>query len=291
MKTLTLVLALVTPALFAAPPQSPDELLAAGKAALRQNDGERAVELLEKAAAAKPNSAEIHYRLSEAYASVGETAGGFKQMSMGRKALAEMERAVELDPNYIEARYDLANYYAMMPAMMGGGEEKALQQAAEVKKRDSFQGHRAYARVYITEKKLDLARAEYVNAVREEPTSARAHAALGAFLSSQDKNYTSAFDEIEKAIKLDPAYMPAYYRLGDVAVRSGQNYARGEEALKKYLAYEPKDNEPQRSDAHYQLGQLYEKQGRKADAKQNYEAAVRLRPGSKPFQEALKRVS
>src|SRR5262245_14892383 len=96
MKRFTLALALIAPALFAAPPpQNPDETLVAAKAAIRQNDGERAAEMLEKAVAARPNSAELHYWLGQAYGSIGETAGGFKQMSMGRKAMAEIERAVE----------------------------------------------------------------------------------------------------------------------------------------------------------------------------------------------------
>ena len=291
MRTLTLAIALFATAVFAAPPQNPDEMLGAAKVAIHQNDGERAAELLEKAIAARPNSAELHYRLSQAYAEIADGAGPFKGMSMARKVLAALKRAVELDPNYMEARYDLASFYAMAPGLVGGNEEKALQQAAEVKRRDSFQGHRVYGRVYTAQKKLDLARAEYVNAVREELNSARAHTALATFLSSQDRNHRSAFDEIEKAIQLDPGYMPAWYRLGDVAVRSGSNYARGEEGLKKYLAYEPKDGEPQLADAHYQLGQIYEKQGRKADARQSYETSLRLRPNKKSVQGALKRVS
>jgi tetratricopeptide (TPR) repeat protein len=292
MRILALATVLCASIALAAPPaQTPEALLAAGKAAIRQNDGERAIELLEKAVELQPKSAEMHFWLSRAHAAVGETAGGFKQLSSARHVLAELERTIELDPNYVQARVELAQFYAMAPGMMGGGEDKARAQAAEAKRRSSFDGHRAYALIYVVQKKLDLARNELEQAVREEPQSARAHAALGRHLANYDKNYPRAFEELEKAIQLDAAYMPGWYRLGEAAALSGTNLARGEAALKKYLAYQPKDDEPQLSRAHYYLGQVYEKSGKKAEARQSYSQAVRLRPHTKTFDDALKGVS
>jgi tetratricopeptide (TPR) repeat protein len=276
---------------FAAPPQEADALLASAKVAMRQKDAPRAAGLLEKAVAIRPDSAEIHYRLGSAYASIAATANPFKQASMAGKFKAEMESAVQLDANYIDARMRLVDFYMMAPGLMGGSETKALEQAAAIRQRDSFQGHRAFARIYIRQKNFDLARKEYVDAVREQPTSARAHTALGTFVATNDKNYRGAFDEIEKALQLDAAYMPAWFRIGQVAALSGTNHARGEEALKKYLAYDAKDDEPEISTAHYHLGQIYESQGRKAEARQSYATALRLSPGTKTYEESLKRVS
>lgn len=292
MKTLALVTALFASiALAATPPQTPETLLAAAKASIRQNDGTRAVELLEKAIELKPQNAELHYWLSKAHALVGESSSGFKQLSSGRKVKVELERALELDPNHIQARIELTQFYSIAPGIMGGSDDKAREQAAEVKRRSPFDGHRAFALMYVTQKKLDLARNEFEQAVREEPQSARAHSALGRHLATTDKNYRRAFEELEKAIQLDAAYMPAWFRLGEAAALSGSNLARGEEALKKYVAYQPKDDEPQHSRAHYYLGQIYEKAGKKAQARQSYAEAVRLRPHTKSFEEALKRVS
>jgi tetratricopeptide (TPR) repeat protein len=292
MKTVAVATALFASVVLAVPPpQTPEELLTAAKTAIHRNDGPRAAELLEKAVALRPNSSELHYWLSVAYTTIGQTSSLFKQMSIGRKVIAELERSVQLDPAYIDARLDLAQYYAMAPSFMGGGEEKAREQAVEVKKRDAFQGHCAFANVYTMQKKYDLARNELLQAVREEPNSARARTALGKFLARTEKNYTAAFEEIEKAIQLDPAYEPAWFRLGETAALSGTNLVRGEEALKKYLTYEPNDHEPELSIAHYRLGQIYEKEGKKAEARQSYAAAVRMRPGTKTFEEALKSVS
>jgi tetratricopeptide (TPR) repeat protein len=292
MKILALAAALSASIALAAPsPQTPESLLAAGKTAFNQNDGPRAVDLLEKAAALRPQSAEIYFWLSKAHAAVGETASGFKQLSMARKVIADLERTVELDPKHIQARIELAEYYSMAPGFLGGGEDKAREQAAAAKRLNSLDGHRAFAVMYVVQKKMDLARNEMVQAVREEPQSARAHAYLGRHFAAYDKNYRGAIDELEKAIQLDAAYMPAWYRLGEASALSGTNLARGEEALKKYLAYEPKEDEPPLYRAHYCLGQIYEKAGKKAEARQSYAQAVRMRPRTKTYEEALKRVS
>jgi Tfp pilus assembly protein PilF len=152
-------------------------------------------------------------------------------------------------------------------------------------------GHRAYARIYTRAKKLDLARKEWQDFVREQPQSAVAHSLLGSFLGVTDKKPKEGLEEVDLAIKLDPSYMPAYYRLGAIAATSGAQLPRGEEALKKYLTYKPAENEPSLANAHYLLGMVYEKEGKKAEAKASYANALRLAPGSKEITEALKRVS
>ena len=49
-------------------------------------------------------------------------------------------------------------------------------------------------------------------------------------------------------------------------------------------------DEPPLGRAYYWLGGIYEKQGKKAEAKANYAQALKLNPGSKEVQEAMKRV-
>ena len=114
---------------------------------------------------------------------------------------------------------------------------------------------------------------------------------FGQYRASVEKNYAAGFAELEAALKVDPSYMPAYYHLGRAASLANRNLTRGEEALEKYLAYRPKQNEPTLASAHYFLGDIYEKQGRKAEAKQAYQAALKLNPTLTRASEALKRVS
>jgi tetratricopeptide (TPR) repeat protein len=274
--------------LLAAP--TAEQLYRAGRDALQRGQLDKAVEQFEKAVAAKPNDANYHFWLGNAYGSATMKANMVNQAGLARKTLASFEKAVQLDPNHIEARFGLIDYYLRAPGFMGGSEPKAMQQAAEIKKREALAGHRAYARIYMRQKKTELARKELVDAVKEQPSSAKAHYFLGNFLVNE-KNFAGAIREYETAIKLDPGYMAAWFRLGQSIAQTGQNFARGEEALKKYLNHQPTWDEPQHVGAWYWLGQLYEKQGKKQAAKSAYINAQRLAPGEKDIEAALKRVS
>jgi len=262
-----------------------------GRAALQRNDADTAANLLEKAVAQSPNSAEAHYFLGTAYGTQAQRASIFSKAGLAKKTQAEFERAVQLDPNYINARFALVEYDMLAPGFIGGGEQKAIEQANEIRKRDALAGHRAWAFIYARQKKPDLAHKELVDAVKEQPNSPKAHYWLGVSYFTPDKNYKAANEEFETAIKLDPTFMPSWFQLGHVAALSGANLQRGEEALQKYLAYIPKQDEPPLYRAHYWLGAIYEKQGKKSDARASYSTSLRLYPGQKDVAEALKRVS
>lgn len=284
---LSLICILVTLPLHAA---TAAEYAAQGRAALQRNENDKAVELLTKAIALEPKNADHHYFLGLAYGDMAQKAGIFKGASLARKTKAEFEQAVALDPKHTDARLMLVSFYLVAPGFMGGGDDKALAQAAAIKAYDSIDGHRAYARVYRHQKKNDLAQKEFVEAVRENPKSAKAHYFLGTFYFNE-KNWAAALHELDMAVQLDPSYMLAYLRIGQLAASSGANYARGEEALRKYLAYTPTSLEPGHAWAWMALGQIQEKQGKKADAKASYGNALKLVPGDKGITAALKRVS
>lgn len=265
-------------------------LLQQGRTAMDKRDFQGAVDILEKAVAAEPSNAEAHYLLGGAYGRLAQQASIFRQMSLAGKAKDELEKAVQLDPNYIDARMGLMEYYMMAPGIAGGSDEKAAQQAAEIKKRDSYEGHRAYASLALHNKNNDAARKEYVDAVREQPASPKTHYGLGNFYLSIDKNNAAALHEYEQSITLDPNYMPGWFQIGHVAALTGNDTARGEQSLRKYLAYTPKENEPGLHRAHYWLGMIFEKQGKKAEAKQEYAASLKINPDQKDVKEAAGRV-
>lgn len=277
--------------LLCALPLSAADDMAAGKAALEADQYDKAIEIFTKVIAAQPKSAEAHFRRGVAYGELAQRAGMLKQASLASKTRADFERAVQLDPNYLDARFGLINFYLLAPGFMGGGADKAVAQAAEIKKRDALEGHRAYARIHTHQKKPDLARKEFVDAVRENPKSARAHYMLAGFLINTDKNWNSALHELDMALKLDPTFMPTYLRLGAYAALSESNYSRGEEALRKYLTYKPAADEPPHASAWYWLGMVQEKQGKKSEAKQSYLTAKKLGANDKQITEALKRVN
>ena len=284
---IAIALLLLASSSFAA---TPDALFASGKQAFLAGDSEKAADLFEQAVKLQPNNADYLYWLGNAYGRQAQKANIFKQASLAGKTRDAFEKASRLDPNNLDVRSALIDYYMMAPGIVGGSEQKALAQAGEIRKRDPILGHRAFARVYSLQKKPDLARQEYLTGIREQPQSAKAHHYYGMFLTGE-KDFKGALQEFETAAGFEPPFMPAYYRIGVVAVLSESNYARGEEALKKYLGHKPSEEEPPIARAHYWLGQIYEKQGRKADAKQSYATSLKLAPGTKDVTEALKRVS
>jgi len=292
MKRIAAILFIATLALAAgAQTNDAQALHQLGRDAITRGEPEKAAEYFEKAVALKPNDADYHYRLANAYLQAGMGAGMFTGMSMGRKARAELERAVKLDPNFILARLALLEFYVVAPAIAGGSESAATEQATEIRKRDPIEGRRALARIHTAAQKPDLARKEYADMLMEQPASARAHYLFGVYLMLTEKNYKSASEELESAVRLDPSYMPAYFQIGHVAALSGNNVARGEETLKKYLAYRPKDEEPSIARAYYWLGGIYERQGKKAEAKSSYAASTKINPNQKDVNAAMKRVS
>ena len=266
-------------------------LIDQGRAALSHGDSDAAIAALEKAVAQDPQSADAHFYLAQAYLGKVQASGMLAAATYGPKAKREFESTVAIDPKHVDARFGLVEFYAGAPGMMGGSIDKALEQAKAIKAVDPVVGHRAYAFIYTQQKKPDLAKQEYVDALRERPDSPKAHSFFGQYLANVEKNYGAAFVEFETALKVDSTYMAAFYHLGRVAALSDSNLAHGEESLKKYLGYTPKTNEPTLARAHYFLGAIYEKQGRKAEAKQSYEAALQLNPALKEASEALKRVS
>lgn len=261
-----------------------------GRAAMQRNDAEAAAKLFEQAVAQNPKSAEAHYLLGTAYGSMTQKASIFSKPGLASSTKAEFERAIALDPNYLEARFGMIEYDLAAPSFMGGSEEKAIAEANEIKKRDAIEGHRAFALIYHRQKKPDLVRKEYVDAVKEQPNSPRAHYWLGVSYLGDD-NYPAAAGEFEAAIKVDPLYMPGWFQVGHVAALTGTNLERGEQSLRKYLASTPKRNEPPLYRAHYWLGTIYEKQGKKAEAKASFATSLSANPNQKDVQEAMKRVS
>ena len=71
---------------------------------------------------------------------------------------------------------------------------------------------------------------------------------------------------------------------------SGKDLPRAERYLRKYLTMEPEAGEPPLAAAHWQLGQVLEREGKKTDAIPEMEEAVRLQPDLKEAKEGLKRL-
>lgn len=262
-----------------------------GKQAMVRSEYDRAVRLLETCVKENPQSADAHYWLGDAYGFQARHVSMFAAMSLAKKIKSELDTAVRLAPNHVPAHYLLMGYFLSAPAMAGGDEKKAIDEANLIRKLDPLEGHRAWASVYGHQKKPDQARNELMAGVREFPKSAKAHTQYAANLLAAN-DYRAALFELDSAIKLEPNYLPAYFRVGQASAMSGAILPRGEESLRRYLAsaasLDPNDPPPYR--AHYWLGLVLEKQNRNADARKELTESLRISPDQKDAKDALKRV-
>jgi tetratricopeptide (TPR) repeat protein len=277
------------PLFEAAVAEDPSDARAAyylGRVLLSADEVEKAVESLEKAVALDGNRVDYHLWLGRAFGAKAMRASVFQQPSLAGKVRREFEKASALDPANLEARFGLIEFYLRAPGVMGGSLAKAQEQAAEIRKRDALQGHRAVGRVAEYERWHDAAREEYSAALRDFPEKSEPYYWMGAYYERQ-KDFTRAFETYEKLLEKKPDEAGACYAIGKTAAVSGEKLDRGVECLKRYLSRTPGADEPSLAWAHYRLGSVYEKKRATELAKAEYTAALALDPTLKDARKAL----
>jgi tetratricopeptide (TPR) repeat protein len=246
-------LAQARPVLEAAVREDPSDARAVfylGRTLLSADEVDKAVEWIEKAVALDGGRVEYHLWLGRAYGSKAMRANVFQQASLAGKVRREFERASALDPDNLEARFGLVEFYLRAPGVMGGSVAKARDQAAEIARRDTLQGHRAAGRVAEHEKQFDAAREEFSAALREAPEKPEPYYWLGSFYERR-KDYARAFETYEKQLMIS--------NVDELS-----------------LAW-----------THYRLGVLYEKTQARELARAEYTAALSLDPTLKDAKKAL----
>lgn len=260
-----------------------------GRALLRSNKLEEAAEALEAAVEAAPGDAEAHHLLGAAYGRQAGAGSMFTKMRLAGKVREHFERAVALAPTNVEYRESLIQFYAQAPAVAGGGVDKARAQAAEIAKLDPVRGDLAYATIARAENKPDEALVRLKAAQAKRPDDPRLALQVGLVMQEQ-KKYDDAFAWFQQTVQRDPGAMAAWYQIGRTAVLSDSRHAEGEAALKRYLAGQPAEQDPPHAAAHWRLGMLYELMQRVAEARAQYQAALKLDPEHAESKAALKKL-
>jgi tetratricopeptide (TPR) repeat protein len=284
-KHLTLIALSLSTAIACAAPAA--DALRQGQTLFRAGDLDGAAEALEQAVELAPNDAEAHHLLGATYGRQAQAASMFGKMRLAGKIKDEFERAVALAPETLDYRESLLQFYAAAPAVAGGGVDKARAQAAEIAKRDAVRGDLAFAMVARVEGKPDEAMARLQAAYAKRPDDARLGVQIGLLLQEQ-KRYDEAFAHFQRMVARDPEALGAWYQLGRTAVLAKTRLADGEAALRKYLAGTPGPQDPPLAAAHWRLGMVYELMKKVAEARAEYEAALKLDPAHAESKAALK---
>lgn len=258
-----------------------------GRIAFDENNVDGASEFFEEAIDANDKVAEYHNWYGNALGNIAQQANMLKQGMLAPKMKNAWERAVALDPQYVDPRQSLIQFYLQAPSFMGGSIDKAKEMAREIIKLKPAEGHRQLGNIYVKEKKIPEAEKEFIAMAKADPAFA---SGLANFYVSQNQ-YEKAFTLFEEALKKNADDMLAIYQYGRASALSGQRLDKGEEYLKKYLTYTPKQNEPSHAGANMRLAQIHEKRGNKGEAKKLYTQALKLDGNLKEAKEGLERVS
>ena len=269
--------------------QDPDKakkLYDLGRTAFEKKQFEDAEDYFEEAIDQNDQVADYHYWYGAAMGEIAKDANIMTQGMMAPKIKEAFEKTVQLDPKNLEAYWGLVEFYTHAPGFMGGSWQKADETARTIMKIKKAEGYRALGVVNERQDKWSEAETNFMQAYHHD-VSYYNH--LSNFYIRR-KQYDKAFAITEEAIKRNQEDMLAAYQMGRICAASGQKLDVGESCLIKYLAYQPKADEPRHAAANMRLAQIKEKKGNKPEAKKFYEAALKLDPSMKEAKEGLARV-
>jgi len=249
-----------------------------------------AVSECERAASINPKNSTYQLWLGRAYGEKAEHSSWFSAIGLAKKAHTAFERAVQLDPDSIDARSDLSEYYIEAPGFLGGGIEKAAAQANAVERLDPPTADWIRARIAEHEKRNDEAERTYKKAVEVAANPPHRLFDVASFYRK-----TGRYDELEKTIqqaaKLDTRNDSVLVDSASLLLRVGRNYALATTMLRRYIEHGSRTEDWPLFRAQYLLGQVLEKAGDVAGAREAYMSAHNLASDFAPAAAALKRIS
>jgi tetratricopeptide (TPR) repeat protein len=245
-----------------------------GRCYLKAQKPDEAVRELEKAVQIQPSNSNYHLWLGRAYGQKASNASFFTAASWARKLRREFETAVELSPDNLDARFDLMEFYLEAPGLIGGGRDKAEAQAGEIARRNARLGYTARARLFEEDKKWDLARGELARAISSFPDEADAYLDLADFLVRQ-RDFKPAYENARKALAHRSGLARARLLLAAAQIGLKQELPQAEKTLNELASGPLRDQDPSFADVHFWLGQAHLAQGKRGEARKEFESALR----------------
>jgi tetratricopeptide (TPR) repeat protein len=250
-----------------------------GRSYYEIRDYDNAIAAAEKSVAIDSKNSVYHQWLGRIY---GGKADRDRSFSYARKVKKEFEEAVQLNPSNIAARRDLEEYCLQAPWVVGGNKDEAKAQVEAIAALDPIEGHLARA-VYDLDgqKKPDLAEQEYRAVLAAKPAKIDPYFEVISFFQHQNKP-ADMQAAIDAAVQVSPNDPRLAFARAVALILANTNLADAEKNLKAYLASTPDRSDwPSHAAARYWLGRLYESQGKRGEAAEQYRAALQLDPEDK----------
>ena len=196
------------------------------------------------------------YRAYHTHASVmGAQASSsiFSALGYAEKAKHSLEAAITVAPEEVNVYQALMQFHLMAPSIAGGDMEEAEKLADKIATLDALEGQFAKAKFYLEDEQTEKASAIYESLSQQDETKIRASYELGSFYLS-DERYEDAFNALSalltaSVVSVEDTESEAWeayeknksnllygkYRLGQLAVESGDYTQSGITALEQYI--------------------------------------------------------
>jgi len=289
------------------------------------DDARAALPLAERAATMEPKNADYRYQVAECVGTMAQRAGVLKGLGLAKRFKREAEAALALDPRHLDALEGLIEFYSVAPGIAGGDDKRARALADTLVAIDAVRGRLAQATLAFRDKQPVRGEEALRQAVQADPNSYPAHLSLARFCAGDaQKRWDEAEQHARAALTLDPgrvgawsmlAYLYAHlqrwddldrtlaeseravpdnlapcYQAARTLLADDREPGRAERWFRKYLTQEPELGSPTLALAHWRLGLVVEKQGRRPEALSEVETALHLKPDLDDAKKDLKRL-
>jgi len=259
-----------------------------GRSYYELRDYDNAASQLARAATLDTRNSDYHLWLGRAYGGQADRQHSF---FFARKAKKEFEQAVILNAANIPARRDLEEFCLEAPWIVGGSKDEALQQVNAIAALDPIEGGLARAFYYRQgSKRPDQAENEYQQVLAAKPGRVEPYFEVADYYRSRG-NAAEIEAAIQGAAQVNATDARLAFHRGVAGVLANTNLADAERDLKSYLAGTPERSDwPSHASGREWLGRLYEAQGKRAEAAEQYRAALQLEPQRREVRVRLERL-
>lgn len=253
-----------------------------GDAYGHQKKWDEAATEYKKLIAAKPKSANYHYKVGGALGMKALSVNKISALGIIGDVKSSFLKAAELDASHIEARWALVELYMQLPGIIGGSKKTSLKYANQLENLSKVDGYLAKGYIYEYDDEPELAETYYLKAI-EVGGSITCYDKLVA-LYEKENQPDKAIGVIESS-GVKHQRNGLNYQIGKVCADYNVQLDKGERCLVKYIDnYSAKDGVP-KAWANYRLAQIYKHKSDKKKALKYINSAIAELPNIDVFQD------